>query len=418
LMVSEIFIVVLLYAMMLYVNYKITFLLTLILLANAILMLKFVSGNIKKAGALRAQVQERFYEIINRSFGNFKLIKLQSNESKILEEFADASFQYAQSNITNTTLQQVPRLFLEAVGFGIIVFIITYLVWKYEDNISNVLALVSMFVLALYRLMPSVNRILNSYNQILFHHHSLESIHSDLSYDSEELGGEKVLFDEAITLSHLCFAYEEGKPILQDVSLVIPKGAKVAFVGESGSGKSTLVDIIMGLYKPQQGEILVGVKPFSDANIKSWRSQIGYIPQSIYLFDGTVGENVVFGLPYDEKKVDEVLKIAKIDDFLRTKAGANTQVGEGGILLSGGQKQRIAIARALYADPQILVLDEATSALDGETEAKIMEEIYTICKDKTLIVIAHRLSTIEGCEDVYVVEDTKLKLKQENAHKQ
>ena len=417
-MMSEVFIIVLIYAMMLYVNYKITFLLTVILVVNAMLMMQVVSSKIKKAGASRAEVQERFFEIINRSFGNFKLIKLQSNEQEILKEFGDASYEYAQANITNTTLQQVPRLFLEAVGFGIIVFIITYLVWKYENNISNVLALVSMFVLALYRLMPSVNRILTSYNQILFYHQSLESIHNDLLYNMEDLGEEKVVLHKEIKIKNLSFAYEENKPILKEINLTIAKGSKIAFVGESGSGKSTLVDIIMGLYKPNQGEIFIDDTLLSDQNIKSWRSQIGYIPQSIYLFDGTVGQNVAFGLAYNEKRVDEVLKIAKIDDFLRTKEGANTQVGEGGIMLSGGQKQRIAIARALYADPQILVLDEATSALDSNTEAKIMDEIYTICKDKTLIVIAHRLSTIEGCKDVYVVEDTKLKVKQENVHKQ
>ena len=148
-MMSEIFIVIFIYAMMIYVNYKITFLLTVVLGLNALLMVKTISKKIKKAGVIRAEVQKKFYEIINRSFGNFKLIKLQSNDKDILAEFGDASYTYAKANIQNATLGQVPRLFLEAVGFGIIVFIITYLVWKYNGNVSGALSIISMFVLAL-----------------------------------------------------------------------------------------------------------------------------------------------------------------------------------------------------------------------------------------------------------------------------
>jgi len=400
-MMSEVFIVIFIYSMMLYVNYKITFLLTIILAFNAFLMVKTVSKKIKKVGVIKVEVQKKFYEIINKSFGNFKLIKLQSNDKDIIKNFSDASYTYAQSNITATTLNQVPRLFLEAVGFGIIVFIITYLVWKYENNIASLLAIISMFVLALYRLMPSVNRIASSYNQILFLHKSLDIVHNDLLYDNENLGDEHISFSKKITIENLSFEYEENIPILKDINIEIKKGSKIAFIGESGSGKSTLVDIIIGLYKPQNGSIKSDNKILDNLNIKSWRSKVGYIPQSVYLFDGTVGENVAFGSKYDKEKIDEVLKKAKIYDFLNTKLGQDTLVGEGGILLSGGQKQRIAIARALYIDPEILVLDEATSALDDKTEKKIMNEIYDVSSDKTLIIIAHRLTTLERCEKIY-----------------
>ncbi len=408
LMMSEVFIIILIYAMMLYVNYKITFLLTVVLVLNAVLMIKTVSVKIKKAGVLRAQMQKRFFEIINRSFGNFKLIKLQSNDKEILKDFKGASFKFAEANITNTTLSHVPRLFLEAIGFGLIVFIITYLVWKYETNIASQLALISMFVLALYRLMPSVNRIMTSYNQILFNYKALDIVHNDLMYDSEALGEEKVFFNKEIIIKNLNFEYEENKLVLKDINLTIKKDSKIAFIGESGSGKSTLVDIIIGLYKPKQGKITIDDTVVKDSNIKSWRSKVGYIPQSVYLFDGTVGENVAFGSDYDKNRVDEALKKAKIYDFLKTKEGQTTLVGEDGVMLSGGQKQRIAIARALYADPEILVLDEATSALDDATEKEIMNEIYSISDDKTLIIIAHRLSTIDRCERVYKLNDGNL----------
>jgi len=407
-MMSEIFVVILIYTMMLYVNYKITFMLTVILLLNALLMIKTVSVRVKKAGITRERVQRRFYEIINKSFANFKLIKLQSHNQDIIEDFGDASFNFAKANITSSVLTHTPRLFLEAVGFSLIVFIITYLVWKYDGNVSNLLALISMFVLALYRLLPSVNRIMNSYNQILFLHKSLDIVYDDLSCAKEELEEQKISFDKVIEIKELQFEYEEGIPVLNGINLSIKKGSKIAFIGESGSGKSTLVDIIIGLYKPKEGNILSDNIIVNDKNIKSWRSKIGYIPQSVYLFDGTVGENVAFGLEYNRDRVDSVLKKAKIYNFLDSKEGQETFVGEGGVMLSGGQKQRIAIARALYIEPEILVLDEATSALDDATEKEIMNEIYDISSDKTLIIIAHRLSTLDRCEKIYRLEDGRI----------
>jgi len=407
-MMSEVFVIVFLYAMMLYVNYKITLVLTIILIINAIFLTKTVSTKIKKAGSIRADMQTKFYEIINKSFGNFKLHKLKSDDEKLLEEFGTSSIGYANANIKATTLIQFPRLFLEAVGFSLIALIVTYLVWRYESNISNTLSVLSMFVLALYRLLPSVNRIMNSYNNILFFHKSLDIVHNDLMYDSERLGEAKISFENTIQLSNITFEYELKKPILQDLDLNIQKGSRIAFVGESGSGKSTLVDIIMGLYRPIKGSIKIDDLEIDDTNIKSWRSKIGYIPQSVYLFDGTVADNVVFGREYTENKIIEVLKQANIYHFLKQKDGIDTKVGEGGVMLSGGQKQRIAIARALYNNPDILVLDEATSALDNETEEKIMNEIYKVSTNKTLIIIAHRLSTIERCETIYNLKMGKI----------
>lgn len=407
-MMSEVFIVVLLYCMMLYVNYKITFLLTIILFLNALFMLTTVSKIIKKAGVSRTELQKRFFETINRSFGNFKLIKLSNHDDRILKEFAQSSFGFAKANITNTTLSQVPKLFLEAVGFSIIVFIVTFLVYKYETNVNSVLGIISMFVLALYRLMPSVNRIMSSYNQIIFNYRSLEIIHNDLMYESEALGDESIRFTNKIELKNVSFEYETDKPILTEINLEIKKGSKIAFIGESGSGKSTLVDLIIGLYKPKLGVIKVDGTPLTDHNIKQWRAKIGYIPQNVYLFDGTVAENVAFGSYINPAQIIEALKQANIYDFLKSKNGIDTKVGEDGIMLSGGQKQRIAIARALYNKPEILILDEATSALDNENEESIMNEIYNNCNDKTLIIIAHRLTTIEKCDIRYCLANGTL----------
>jgi ABC-type bacteriocin/lantibiotic exporter with double-glycine peptidase domain len=253
---------------------------------------------------------------------------------------------------------------------------------------------------------------MSGYNIIMFNARALSIIHNDLMYDSETLSNESISLNHTIQLKHVSFEYIDNKPILKDISLTIKKGESIAFVGESGSGKSTLVDIIIGLYRPKEGSILIDDIELNDTNIKSWRSKIGYIPQSIYLFDGTVAENITLGLHSHEEKIRNVLKQANILNFLETHHdGIYTTVGDGGVKLSGGQRQRIAIARALYRDPEVLVLDEATSALDTDTEIVIMDEVYSICSNKTLIIIAHRLSTIEKCTSIYRLENQTIETK-------
>jgi len=161
--------------------------------------------------------------------------------------------------------------------------------------------------------------------------------------------------------------------------------------------------LIVGLHRPHSGVMRIDGTQVDNSNLQDWRSQVGYIPQQVYLFDGTISENVCFGRKVDRELLDMVLRQANILDFLNSKQGVDTLVGEGGVQLSGGQKQRIAIARALYGKPEVLVLDEATSSLDDETELSIMQEIYRVSQNKTLIVIAHRLSTIKGCNRTFKV---------------
>ncbi|WP_309300151.1 ABC transporter ATP-binding protein/permease [Campylobacter hyointestinalis] len=394
---SEVFTIVLLYSILLVIDWKMTLVLTLVLGLKILFITKILSKKIKAQGEKRSESQSKFYKILNETFGNFKIVKFIQNEKKILNEFLTASTQFARSNIVNATLQQLPRNILETVGFSSLIAIVIFILIKYEDA-SKVLPIISMYALALYRMLPAINKILNSYNGMLFMSKALNIVYDELRYIPPKEGDQNINFKSEIVLNNISFEYIASKPVLNGITLSIKRGEKIAFIGKSGGGKSTLVDLIIGLYRPNKGEIYVDGILLGDKNIRSWRSKIGYIPQSIYLFDGTVKDNVAFGYELDESKVVECLKKANIYDFLSQKDGIDTRVGEGGIQLSGGQKQRIGIARALYNDPEILVLDEATSALDNDTESKIMDEIYEVSNDKTLIIIAHRLSTIEGCE--------------------
>jgi len=406
---SEFFVIVFLYVMMLIASWEITFIFTTILALKLVFLTKTVSKRIKLAGAVRAKTQAKLYEIINRVFGNFKHIKLQDEHRLrgINNDFSVMVDEYSRSNITNTSLNSLPRIFLETAGFSLIIALLIGLIYINQTNVSFMLPILSLFVLALYRLLPSVNRIVSGYNTLMFYCESVDIVSNELGTSQEKLGDKTIELTHNIKLIDIYFSYQE-KNTLEKISLTIKKGEKIAFVGESGSGKSTLVDLICGLHQATKGRVEVDGVLLDSTNLQDWRSQIGYIPQQVYLFDGTIAENVCFGRKFNQALLERVLKQANIFVFLQTKQGINTLVGEGGIQLSGGQRQRAAIARALYGEPEILVLDEATSALDEETEKSIMNEIYKASKEKTLIVIAHRLSTIKGCNKIYEIKDGKI----------
>ncbi|EAJ1067454.1 TPA: ABC transporter ATP-binding protein [Campylobacter coli] len=409
LMMSEIFVVLLLYTLMLLVNYKITLFLSLFMIINAFILIKVLSPIVKKAGLKREEAMKNFFEILNTNLNNFKLIKLKTKEDGVLNLFKTQSEIFAKANITNESVSAMPRIYLEGVGFCVLVFIVVFLVFKNQSDISGILATISIFVLALYRLMPSANRIITSYHDLLYYRSSLDIIYQILKQKEESLGEEKIDFDKELRLENLSFGYKDKKNLFTCLNLSIKKGEKIAFIGESGCGKSTLVDIIIGLLSPREGRVLVDKNELNMKNVKNYRQKIGYIPQNIYLFNDSIAKNISFGDEVDEEKLQRVIKQANLEHFVKNlPQGVQTKVGDGGSNLSGGQKQRIAIARALYLDPEILVLDEATSALDAESEARIMDEIYKISKDKTMIIIAHRLSTITRCDSIYRLEHGKL----------
>ena len=410
LIVSETFIIIFLYGLMLFANWKITLIFSVVLIIKVLLLTNTVSKKIKKVGSLRSSSQAKFYEILNQLFGNFKQTKLQ-DETRLEQTYTNfngAASIYANANKMNSFLGSTPRIFTETVGFSIIILLLVYILNNNQSNVSYILPTLSLFILGLYRLLPSINRIITAYNAILFNHKSIEIIDESLQFPRERLGSENLVFCQDIKLLNLDFSYQK-ESVLQNVNLTINKGDKIAIIGKSGSGKSTLVDLITGLYKPCKGLIKIDNKVLDQSNIQSWRAQIGYIPQQIYLFDGTIAENVCFGRELDVDELEVTLKQAYLYDFLQEKQGINTLVGEGGIQLSGGQKQRVAIARALYGKPETLILDEATSALDAITESKIMDAIYESCENKTLIIVAHRLSTVERCDKIYQIKDNMVK---------
>lgn len=404
---SELFTVVLLYSFMVVVNWQITLVLTGILLIAVYLILHILMRKSKEQGIKRTSAYQMLNRIVGETFGNYKFIKLKGNEQELFNNYSKTSKIVAQAQIINSTFSALPKNLLESVGFSLLVFAVVFIIWYYKSP-ESVIPIISMYALALYRILPSINRLLSNINQIAYYQRSLELVYDNIHQEIEHDGNEPLAFEKVIRVENLCFKYLIGSDVLNNISLEIRKGEKIAITGKSGGGKSTLVDIIIGIHKPYSGTVYVDDTAITSENIRSWRSKIGYIPQGIYLFDGTVGENVAFGSTYDEERIIQVLRMANIWDFLAQRGGIQIRVGEGGIQLSGGQKQRIGIARALYRDPEVLVLDEATSALDSDTETRIMEEIYDVSVNKTLIVIAHRLSTVEHCDRRIQIENGEI----------
>nr|WP_245549621.1 ABC transporter ATP-binding protein [Maridesulfovibrio hydrothermalis] len=405
-LMSEMFVALLLFSLILYTNYQITLVITLGLGTMVALFLKTVSKKMTAAGTIRCNSQDTYYNIISETFNNLKIIRIFSSEKSMLDQFKKSGREVVGANVYSAVLSHVPRLSLETIGFSTIISIILFITYKY-DNPSAVIPIVSIYAVSLYRLLPSLNRILSSYNNIRYQTESLRIVQRDFNLSKEKLGTAPIEFKNEIDLHDISFSYQ-GNTVLEKACLNIKKGEKVALIGPSGSGKSTIADILIGLYPDYSGTISIDGTKLDETNIPAWWQQIGYIPQNMLLFNSTVGDNISFGRPYDVGKIDAALKKADLYQTMQAQDGAETKVGENGAFLSGGQKQRLGIARAIYQEPQLLILDEATSALDTSTEERIMKQIYSLGKNITILVIAHRISTIEACDKIYRIENKKL----------
>lgn len=361
---------------------------------------------------------------INQSLGGIKEIKIMHREQFFVNSFSYNGNEYAKNRKKFEFINQIPKLMLETiciVGMLILVAIMLFI----GKDMSNLIPKLAVFAMAAFRLLPSINRINNYINIILFHKPSIDLIYKDLKETNNLVNNKtkdakvneiKTDFDlnKTIEISHISFKYPQtNKYVFKNISFEIPIGKSTAFIGPSGAGKTTMADIILGLLKPEDGEILVnGINVYD--NLRKWSEKIGYIPQTIYLSDDTIRNNIAFGIEenkIDDKAIWKALEQAQLKEFIQNqKDKLNTLIGERGVRLSGGQRQRIGIARALYSNPEILVLDEATSSLDTETEQAVMEAIDSLHGKKTLIIIAHRLTTIENCDLVYEIKDNTVKI--------
>ncbi len=357
----------------------------------------------------------KIFQWMNQSLGGIKEIKILERETYFTDEFRKYWGKYARGLRIARTISILPKYTVEAVSMtGLLIAVIVKLVFG-EADMTYFISQLAAFAVAAMRLMPSVGRINEHASNMLYAFPSVELVYHDLveiegliDNDRRDCGRDWKLQKE-ICVQDVSYHYPDTEEwVLKDVNFTIKKGTAVAFIGSTGSGKTTMVDIILGLLTPVKGAVMA-----DEINIheqpKTFHAQVGYIPQTIYLSDDTIRNNIAFGVQegqIDEDAVNAALEKAQLRDFVESLPhGLETIVGDRGVRLSGGQRQRIGIARALYHDPEILVLDEATSALDNETEAAVMEAIEHLQGMKTMIIIAHRLTTIRNVDVIYEVGD-------------
>lgn len=351
---------------------------------------------------------------IQQGLGSVKDVKLLGREEDFIFQFGQSNTGSARAERYRYALQQLPRLWLEFLAvLGLTVLVLIMI--GQGKPLEALLPTMGLFAASAFRLLPSVNRILGSFQSLRYGMPVIDTLYDETTLLTEvekQQNGEPIAFAEELVMDDVSFSYPAADaPALQGINLSIKPGTSVGFVGKSGAGKSTLIDIIIGLLKPEKGSIRVdGHDVWS--NLRGWQDQIGYVPQSIFLTDDTLRRNIAFGLSngqIDDGEVWRSIKAAQLEEFVNgLPEGINTYVGEGGVRLSGGQRQRIGIARALYHDPSVLVLDEATSSLDVATEAGVMEAVGKLQGAKTILIVAHRLSTVEKCDRVYRLSQGRL----------
>lgn len=381
---------------------------------------KVVKSRVNEYGKTNQKYDGKMHQSINQALGAVKDIKILHREKYFVNVFVNCGQKKMKSLVHTNFLGQVPKYLIETVCVSSILLVIVAKLRSGTD-LSSILPQLAAFAMAAFKLLPSVGKINNYANLVVFLKPSIDLIYHDLKetedmvhIEIEDKTGElhqngKI---HAIHVEGLSYAYPNtNENVLTDVNFEIPLGASIGLVGPSGAGKSTIADIILGILTPSAGHVYYGDMDVHEHPIK-WSQKLAYIPQAIYLADETIRNNVAFGIEdadIDEEMVWKALEEAQLKEFVEgLEHGLDTEVGERGVRLSGGQRQRIGIARALYGDPEILVLDEATSALDNDTEKAVMEAIERLHGKKTLIIIAHRLTTIKNCEIIYKVENGKI----------
>jgi len=378
----------------------------------------FSKKKIKNFGSKTNIYEEETLGYLNRAFSYIKLIKLFNTNEFWIRKFFIQKNRLHSYQVLSQLLSKIPKIILEITAVATIVTIFLSLIIVGEKQVEDMLPTLSFIVLIIVRCIPAFNNLNQSLNTMHFSKPSINRILQFLIDDKNNpnvnkiLNNKKTVQVEKIEIKNLFFSYNKESKILEDVSFKIFKGQTIGINGKTGSGKSTLVDLILGLLKPDNGEVLINNEKINENSFEN--ISIGYVPQDTYISDDTIKENIAFSLDnkdIDENKVKKVIKSANLESFIANLPDRElTYIGEDGVRISGGQKQRIGLARALYDDPEILILDEATSALDYETEETIINQITKLKENKIIIMIAHRLNTLKNCDQIITIKDKKIYL--------
>jgi ABC-type multidrug transport system fused ATPase/permease subunit len=420
-MTSEALVFILLCIVLIMTDWKLLLFLVIVFGFITLIMMKVLKPRLTKLGAENQAIQSRIAKWRIQAIYGIKDVKVLHREAFFADNYESNGKVGASYTRRYSVINSMPSLLIETLFIScILLYLIVYILMG--NDVTRIISMLAAFGVAALRLLPCVKRINTYMTDISYFRPCLDYVYENMNINEISRKNNQTLkpadesktmnLHDKIELKNIVYAYPNtDKLIFDHAYMQIPYGKSVGIMGPSGAGKSTIVDILLGLLKVHEGTIECdGVNVFD--NYPAWLAQIGYIPQSIYLVDEPIRNNIAFGIAdseIDDNRIWDVLEEAQLKDFIKTlPEGLDTAIGDRGVRLSGGQRQRLGIARALYHNPEILVFDEATSALDNETEAAVMEAINSFHGKKTMVIIAHRLNTIEKCDIIYKVDEGQI----------
>jgi len=368
-------------------------------------------------GNLINRQQSRVIKALQEALGGIRDVLIDGTQSLYCQIYRDADWRLrkAQSNIAFVAVS--PRYIVEALGMALIAAM-AYMLAIQPGGLGTAIPVIGMLALAAQRMLPLLQQAFASWSNIRGGKSALNDVvdflNQPLPADADKPEPMSLPFHHSISFDSVGFQYGKNLPwVLHGLNLTIPKRSRIGFIGTTGSGKSTLLDIVMGLLTANHGRLKIDDIEINTLNCRSWQKHIAHVPQSIFLADASIAENIAFGIPADQIDLYRVRQAAEKAQMAETieswQDKYKTLVGERGVRLSGGQRQRIGIARALYKNADVVVFDEATSALDGETEQAVMESIKNLCDDLTVLIVAHRVTTLRDCTQVVELSNGRVK---------
>ncbi len=407
-LVSDFIIAIAIIALLVYVNIWVTLIASLLIAMMYSLVYWLVIRKIEKLGEEFSQQESKIFAAIRQSLEFFREIRVSRKSQFFMRKYTQPAKAITRNATRYNILKLVPEQIIEVFAFGLVIFIAIYFSSQSEAS-ALVISSVAFFAFAVYRLIPIVKDLFDGVEELKYLNTSLQEIVHEFEHTTRQVKNNTsspLPFSNSIQLQRLSYRYPNTeKVVLDEVSFTISANKFSCIVGSSGVGKSTLLDLMIGLLKPSKGQILIDDTPLTAENMRGWLTQVGYVPQSIQLFEASVAENIAFGVAVKEidyQRVTQVTKLVDIDEFIMNELAEqyHTKIGDSGVVLSGGQKQRIGIARSLYHSPKVLLLDEATNELDLKTEKKVLDSLVSLSQ-LTIIFVTHKPSIIDRAETVF-----------------
>lgn len=416
-MFSNIILLLLALVLISLVQFKVAVSIMILVSSFALIFWLYLRNRSQNTAERRGEAAKHSYIVLNEVLGGIKDVKVYQRENNFIEKFNKNNKIYANLWAKSTTTAQLPKFVLETVAFSLLIGVTLIMLYTLKD-IGALLPVLGVYAFAAYKIIPAIQIIFQGVSSLKQGWPSLQIIQHDLKSIKEQEDHKSLIkeipFSSSIKLNSIVYRYPNSdRKILDGLDLTINCNSTVGIVGGTGAGKTTLVDLLLGLHEPESGTISVDSRVICHENIHAWKNMIGYVPQTIFLTDATITENIAFGLGFEEIDFDNVKrasKLASLDEFIMNDLPDqyNTIVGERGVRLSGGQRQRLGIARALYRNPKVLILDEATSSLDNITETYIIKALDNIKGSCTIIIIAHRFTTIQKCDNIIILKDGQI----------